>query len=587
MQLNGAALNGTELNGAAYSSAPVLVADPVLVLPPTLPPAGSGGTLKGFAYQWWVSLLLGGEQVAARLTGSAEIDREEGAAGVATFSLYYPAGAAVPADLGGAEVRFDFISETAGETTQRRRYTGTAIEPAWDAVNRVMSITCSDQLQYRVEAMPVAAIDGLIFGHWTPDIFAAVEGRSRWDYANERLSSRPASLDASVEGQLRVTSWYATAPAVKFAPGSTMYQSIGVELAQVSSATNRVEIEVDYRYARLWQRNDSYSWEHPETAGYAGIQGFCSWRHESGELPDVPMVEQATEGAGLTMLENPVYARLPASGIYCDPPAGWTNTYLDLLLGAEWVGGRRWSQYITERYSIVLATAAGQLAGSQIISRQSTALEIEDARIEAWENDAFTSGTGSIEDLPDQARRNAVLTYMMQQAVTEVVAAHRATTISWQVPTPMALDCDLVQTIELDDQGTKARGKCRRIVDSFDFDAGVALTTISVAVMRGGGESDPLTLPANPVVGAASATIEHNLPTQLGMRNISPIYNDALDGFAGNYDQRDDDINPTLETFPRRLAITASEIPEDQRDERQVPVSAFYRVGIPNDLLEL
>ena len=77
------------------------------------------------------------------------------------------------------------------------------------------------------------------------------------------------------------------------------------------------------------------------------------------------------------------------------------------------------------------------------------------------------------------------------------------------------------------------------------------------------------------------------LATQLGMRNESPLYNDELDGFAGNYDDRDDDINPSLEEFPRRMTITASEISADLRDERKVDLQATFEVGIPNDLLEL
>ncbi|MCY1348211.1 hypothetical protein D9M69_343530 [compost metagenome] len=259
-----------------------------------------------------------------------------------------------------------------------------------------------------------------------------------------------------------------------------------------------------------------------------------------------------------------------------------------MLLGATWKGARRWSQYITERYSLVLATAAGQVEGSQIISRSSVGFEIEDASAEAWENGEFTGGTSGVTDLPDDARRDAVLSYKLRAGLAQLLAGHRGTTVSWQVPTPMALDADLVHTLELDD-GTRARAKVRRIVDQFDADAGLAITTISLAVMRLGGDSDPLTLPAKPVVDApGSGDVGHGaLQTQLGMRNESPLYDDELDGFSGNYDDRDDDINPDLEAFPRRFSLTASEIPAELRDEREVPVSALYQVGIPNDLLEL
>uniref|UniRef100_UPI00197E93C3 hypothetical protein n=1 Tax=Pseudomonas viridiflava TaxID=33069 RepID=UPI00197E93C3 len=52
------------------------------------------------------------------------------------------------------------------------------------------------------------------------DVFAPVEGRSHWDYALELLSTMSASLDVSPSGELRLTSWFATAPAFVFGPGT-------------------------------------------------------------------------------------------------------------------------------------------------------------------------------------------------------------------------------------------------------------------------------------------------------------------------------------------------------------------------------
>jgi len=583
----GAPFNSVTFNGAlVLGQAP---GEPVVVQPPE--PPGLGVPASGYAFRWWVSVLIGGEQVAANLTGRMQIDREEGAAGVATFSLYYPPGESVPTDLGGDAVVVDFLSETGGATTSARRYTGVAVEPRWDAVNRVMEITCSDKLQQRIEQMQIAEIDALIGGAWSSDVFEPIEGRSRFDYATERLSTVSAALDIGVDGQMRVTSWYAKpAPDFIFAEGSALYQSVSVELAQAQSATNRVELSVDYRYSRLWERHDSYSWEHPGTGGLGGIGGFCHWRPDSSDLPDVDMVEQATSSAGMTLLDGAVYNKLPpTSGDPCGTGQGWRNDYPNLLLAATWTGGRRWVQPITERYSVLVGTLVGLEGASevQVIARQSAAFEIEDKRSETWESDEVKTGTPGAEDLVDDARRSAAFNCTLQRAAVTVIGAHRGTTVSWQVPTPMGIGCDLVHTLELRDQ-VKARGKCRRIVDEYDFSAGTAITTLSIAVMRGGGTSDALSPPAKPDVDVAEVDFTHDpLPTQLGMRNESPIYNDELDGFAGNYDNRDDDINPNLEEFPRRMTITAPEIEAGLRDEREVPVAATYQVGIPDDLLEL
>lgn len=585
--LNGYPINSAPLNTLGQATMPPEPEGPVVILPPELPEPGM--PVVGFAYRWDVSVLMGGQQVAARLTSRMEIDREEGAAAVANFTLYYPPGTEVPADLGGAAVSIDFISETGGQTVQTRRYTGFAIEPRWDVSNRLMTITCSDKLQWRVEAMEIEALNDLIGGYWSADVFEAVEGRSRWDYAGERLSTLPSAMDIGVDGVLRCSTWYAGQPAYEFGPGSTIYQSVNVELAQADSATNRVPLDVEYRYSRLWQRNDSYSWEHPGTGGLEGMGGFCHWRPQSTDLPDVDMVEQATSSAGMKMQAGAIYNRLPpSSGDPCGTGQGWINSHPNLLLAATWTGARRWVQTITERYAVVLGTEKGLGDSSgQIISRQSTSLEIEDAKAEAWESDEFDSGLPGATDLSDLARRDAAFAVSLNRASVEVIGAHRGTTVTWQVPTPMAVGCDLVHTLKLGDQ-VQAAGKVRRIVDEYDFDAGTAITTLAIALMRGGGEADPLTPPATPEVDIPQSEFTHEpLASQLGMRNESPTYNDALDGFAGNYDDRDDDINPSLQEFPRRLTVTAPEIEAELRDEREVKVDVVYRIRIPNDLLEL
>lgn len=581
MLLNGAPLNRVPLNARLNSAAP-----PTVIGPPE--PPGEGVPAAGYAYRWWVSVLLGDQQVAGKLTGKMQIDREEGAAGVATFALYFAPGETVPVGVGDA-VSIDYVSETGGETVSTRRYTGSAIEPRWDAVNRVLEITCSDRLQQRVEAMPLASIDALVGGYWSPDVFEATDGRSRWDYAGERLGTIPASLDASADGELRVTSWFARQPAFVFAPGSTLYQTVSVELAQGQRTTNRVELEVGYRYSRLWQRNDSYAWEHPGMGGFGGMQGFCHWRPMSSDLPDTAMCEQACTGAGMKLLgQVGGYPLPPSNPDPCGNGQPWINRQTGLMLAANWTGGRRWVQPITEKYKFILATAAGLAAGDgQVVARQSSSFEIEDGRTETWESDDFKSGSGGIQDLRDDIRRNAALLCSLNQAATTVVGAHRGTTVSWQVPTPMAVRWDLVHTGEIADQ-LRARGKVRRIVDEYDFDAGSAITTLSIALIRGGsGPSDPLVPPPPPMIEGGPVGDAHQLPTQLGLRNESPIYDDDRDGFAGNWDVRDDDINPSLVEFPRRMTITAPEIEAQYRDEKTVEVPVTIRLGFADDLLEL
>lgn len=567
--LNGSPLNGATLNGGAPAAG---VVEPAYVV-------------RGVGYRWRLRLLVGGVDMTAKITGGGDDDREEGAAGVAGFDLYLPSGPVVPTDWIGKAVSLDFISTTAGVTTEDRRFTGKIVSPRWNPVTRVMSCECSDQVQQRVEAMTVAAIDSQTGGYWSADIFEPTEGRSHWDYALERLSTRPVSLDCSPAGALRVTSWYATVPHFVFGPGTTIYQSLGLDLAPLSNITNRVEVEFSYRYSRLWQRNQQYTWKHPETGSSEGIGGFCLWRTFPSELPTIDMVEEAASGNGQTIVSASYYLLPGTMADPCGDGAPWINfTGEDLLLGASWTGARRWAQTLTETYNFALSTAAGEVEDTRIVQRASYSFEVEDEAAEAWEADPITGGESSATDLHDETRRATAINVVLRIHQTEIIAAHRATLISWDVPTSMAMGVDLIHTLELNAEGVHAVGKCRRIVDRFDLTSGAAITTLTIAVMRGGGTSDPLTLPARlgtVAVGTPDSGAGLELPTQLSGWLLPP-YDENLPGFSGN-----NDAGGGEESFPRRLDAPVDEIPATERDENKIAADRLYLVGIPNNTLEL
>lgn len=561
MLLNGGPLNSAPLNGAGAASA---APEPEYVV-------------AGISFLWRLRVVVGGVDMSAQLTGGADVDREEGAAGVAGFQLYLPAGPVVPGEWVGRTVTIDYISTKDGVTTEARRFTGRiAGPPQWDSNNRILSCECSDQLQQRVEALSIAEIDALTGGQWSADVFDPVEGRSRWDYAQERMSTRTASLDCSPTGELRVTSWYATAPHFAFGYNTTIDESLRVEWPDLSRLVNTVAIEADYRYMRLRQQNEAFSW-------IGG--GFCGWYFsDTKELPTSAMVREAVESAGANLMDGYSWDLLwPSHPDPCLIGVPWINNFVgeELLLGATFTIGRRWAQSVTERYALSVQVPTSISVAGEVIERLGSAFEVESVAAETWADTPFTDGFSSHTDERDDARRVLFLQVQLLQAVATVVQAHRGTVLTWQVPTSMVMGIDLVHTILFEDQGARAIGKVVRVAD--DFAEAVATTTLSIKVMRGGGDvTDPLTPPASvdePQPPPIPTPI--NLPTQLGKRPSSPPYDAALPGFAGNYSFG------TGEEYPRRFDIDAAEIPAERRDELPVPIEATYQVAIPNDLLEL
>ncbi|HCV76418.1 MAG TPA: hypothetical protein DGS68_06670 [Pseudomonas sp.] len=537
------------------------------------------------SFTWRLVLMIGGVDYSAQLTGSVSVDREEGAAGLATVIIFLPPGPVVPTDWIGRPVTLDYVSEQGGVVTQSRRYTGQVSDPSYDATQRLLTLNCSDQLQKRVEAMAITDIDALVGGYWSGDVFEPTEGRSRWDYAGERLGTIPSSLDASAAGALRVTSWFAQAPAFEFGTGTTVYQSIRVELAQLDRLTNVVEIEGGYRYARLWQQNNGYNWAHPETGGLGGLQGFCQWRRESSELPTVEMIKSEVSSSGQTIIGGSYYTLPLSMANPCADGIPWINVTEGLVLTAAFTGARRWTQQVTESLTLkVYAPASVAQAGEQV-SRERLTVQIEDEKADDWESDEFTGGIDGFTDLGNSARRAAAIEVLLHQAQTTILSSHRDTTVSWDFPASMCLGADLDQTLSLADQGVKAVGKCRQLEEAYDLEAGSALITATIAVMRGGGsDSDGLTAPTETTSSPKSGSTGYALNTQLGGHFSSGEYDEDRDGFAGMYSNVQDS---TLETFPRRMKIPAPEIPATLRDEQKYETKVDYRVVIPNDTLEL
>ncbi|MFV3332234.1 hypothetical protein ACNFIA_14980 [Pseudomonas sp. NY15437] len=543
---------------------------------------------------WSCRLMLGDEDVTAQVTGGIRIEREEGAAAIAEFSLYLPEVGVDVVGWTGRPVEI-FYRETLGAGwIEEMRFSGWLEQPSYDPRNRIVSCEATDRLQDLVEAMEIADIEALVGGVWTVDVFEATDGRSRWDYASERLASVAGSLDRSVAGALRVTPWVAQAPSKRFAAGTTIDGSLSVDIAKLSDRVNRVELSLSYRFSRLRERHQAFNWEHPDIQGWSVDNGFCIWRANSTELPTIDMVEEALSSAGYNLLAGAQFLTVPLSGVYCDPPQAWRNDFDNLLLAADVVGGMRWTQAVTETYTLTVEAPASVAQAGAVLRRDGGSVESELARAEDWESAAFTAPEpdavqDAIEDylvdLRETPRLELAASCLLMGARVSILSAHRANKVAWQVPTSMALGIDLVDTVLMEDR-IRAQGKVFSLIDEYDLQGQTAISTITLAISRGGGtDDDPLTLPPPPnsdITGEAPELIQ--LPTQLRGRGLM-TYDDELDGFAGNYDELD--IGSPPDAFPRRHQVTAPEVPAEHRDEFTAETARTYRVLVPNDLLEL
>lgn len=583
MLLNSAPLNSMPLNALPQSGQPVPDPDPGHD-PVDIEPGGS--------FAWSVQLLLGGVDVTEQLTGTLRIERPEDGDSVASFALWLGDEPVNVASYTGRTVSIDYV--VAGEPeVVSRRFTGALVQPEFDVVGRVLTCEATTRLTDTIEAMELTAIDVLVGGQWSVDVFEEVAGRSRWDYAQERLSTRAASLNADNHGSPRITDWSPTALSWVFRPGSTVYESMDVGLATLGETVNVVELELDYRYSRYRQRNQRYSWTHPETGGNRSMDGFIAWKANSTELPDIEMVAGAVDSAGW-FLTSATWGRLPGD-ITTGPGSPWYNKNTDLLLWTDFTASVRWTQRAVEQYRLRLEVPAAVAAVGEVIRRERVVLDTDTESDRLWEQGrTLLDDQDQPEDQPvtrptrrEQSRLALAASVALARAQVQLLAAQRGNIVGWQIPMAHALGVEVGQRVQLEDQGATATGTVVELADEMDLFTGAALLTVAIAVSQGvtGAVSDELTVPPAPSFSdVPGPTVPAALPTQIGLMSWSPPYDDELPGFAGSYSVGNG--NPDLR-YPRRFAIDTPEIPDQWRDEITAQTRAVYRVAPPVDVLEI
>lgn len=581
-------LNGHTLNGAPLNGAPRRLALGPVVIEPVV------------SVFWDCRVLLNGADITDQLTGSLRIEREEGAATLADLVISLDEGAVNPASYVGRTVEIYYRHWTGAGWDEHLRFRGQIVRPQYDLQGRLLTCECSDRLQDAIEALTVEQVDALCGGLWSSDLYEPPAGRSRWDYAQERMASRAASLQKSVEGDLQVTAWPAAGtPHWKVPVGAVLDQTLDYSPVELTDRINVVEIDLDYRFQRLRQRHLTWEWMHPDIEGDSIETGFCVWRVDSTELPTISMCLEATSSAGYPGQISANWVVLPPSGSYCTPPVAWVNSFTDLVLHGTWTAGRRWVQDCTEQYRLRVEAPASIAQAGEVIRRDSVAAETESDQAEVFTaNETFTGPEpGAVQDaledwvidVREQSRLDDAGACVLAQAQVQILGAHRGNRLAFSLPTSDTLGMRLEHTPLLEDEVAgrtiRAQGKLFGLVDEWSFEDGSAVTALVLAISQGGGEvDDPLALPPAPnTTPAGTVDPHHLLPTQLGGHAGAPAYDETLLGFSGNYSN----VSPGAETYPRRMAVEAPEIPEEQQNEFAAEAQATYRVAIPEDLLEL
>lgn len=585
--------------------------------------------VTAFGTKWKPHVLLAGVDVSARLTGVISVEGEEGAARIAEFQLVPEDGAVNPFALSGATVSIDYISIESGSQIAQRLFTGRVDVPEYDANERLIRFTCTDDLQNRVAALDRALIDALIGGRF--DIAVQGEQTDNWDYAQARLSTVAGSFDASPSGSLRVTSWSGLATWCEFGPGDVLDDSVTVDLPRRTHIINQVNATFEYRFNRLRQRVTS-----------------VQFRADLDQVIDhgLPLLAKQTvldalDATGWEVLSTdfvpfPESVLLDNYGTYAGVWLNHTGDTTCMEFSARLQ--QRWAQNITETYSISISAPQSVSHNGVIVREERGALASEwDAN--AWENTqaepetangikAWGSkksaaepkliGTATLDYAPDAttAQRDAAIQTLIDMGKVVILASHRSGRASATVPILPALD--LNRACRINTPTVKATGKVVRLRHTMDMDAGSALTEFSLAISGHGAVGlETATTPTASVAPPAATETRHPAAIWGGMKvgalATSPDYSDDMvmwlvnapvafnvvdqggssyelnaqtqqetqqnyAGAVGNPEYRQDKAFPTS-----GLRIILPQVDSDERDTAAPAVSSSFAVEIPAD----
>ena len=567
---------------------------------------------------WKARVVLDGTDISGKLFGTVDIEFDEEAAPVASFSFIPAAGAVDPLVWVSKPVRIYWQSGTAEILV----YSGVVSDPQWDAKDRTVSISATGDLQSRLDAMEKTAIATQLGGTFSQYVFDAPENMSGYDYAVARVSTTPDVLWQDAQGAIRSTSVLAkVTPDFTFTEANILDTAAVLQWASRVDITNYLTVTGRYRFKRRRERRKTFvfrPWQLETPSTYLS-GNFGGW-----PLPQRQQIESAANGGGWTVIGDITYTDVWPPGYYSSYSdqglpmmIGFAITQAvadELCIGARWVGARRWTQAVTETYSMVV-TASDSIEAVGTLATDSSFSVDDDSDDGDWESsldyDDYVSGAilmgNGVDKAADldtlRADFDTACAVALAKASNDVIKSHRGTTVGFA--TTFLPHIDLSHTVEVDTTYLECQGKVRRLLHQFDIDAGGATTTIEVAISRHNGSgvasSDTLDPPATPAEPAETAPATYRqLLMHIGGQQTQPVWDESWDGYVVNLPYIEDyqgitgswsrnPANPQIASriYDEGFHILPDEIAAEYADPAEGAASQTYDVEIPEDAFVL
>jgi hypothetical protein len=552
--------------------------------------------------QWQLKVWLDGVDVTEQITGQVRIEANKGAARLADFVFRPFAGPLDPQAYVKKAVVIDYLTYSSGTLqTHHRRFTGIVDEATFDPVTRLVDFVCTDNLQGSLEAQDFTLIDDWVGGFHSDAVFDETD--DGWEYAQQRMSTQPASLDKDVNGQLRKWSWEAKAsPDITVTDGDVVDGSIGLTQNTSRDVVNHVDIEFSFAYGRLWQREVRAYWSYN--------RAFRDYLVLSSDLPNREMFISAIDKSW--WVKSLAFTPLPPSGTY-DTDSGPVNWVINdalrssLIIGANAVLAKRWVQDVEEDYLITVTAPASiaRFGEAKQVNRYAYQIPIDDSFEQVQQSTPALNEYGSLSTssylpppagaervgddyyLDDDKRSqfNEAIKTVQAIATTDILRSHHQNEVT--VTTLLNPYVDIGQTVAVDTAPIDATGTLGQMVEVYDIDAGRAHSTLSVNVFApdvADQNDDGITLPAQPATEPDEADTDMDLQTYLGGSDVTVPHDPDWRGFLGNLAGL---RTFNAVTYPHEFRIETPDVGDDFREQQVYSATHETEVAIPQETLSI
>lgn len=501
--------------------------------------------------------------------------------------------------IDGGAVVINYFDGTGGH----RLFTGTVDSPEIDVINKWITVRCSNRREELIKTKMLPLLPTL--GRYSK----AVQGEitSVGNETEYRLQTVAADLDFDAYNTPNINSWYSkTVADYIFNNADVYYQNPKITWQSRGAITNDITVEVVYKYPRLYHYQRPFTWTTTSPAAT-----LVSGDHEDGfSFPTVSMVKGAISGANWH--DNGTLSYTESLSNYWTVPTPIANIappYQDIIVPviyhlqnvedyeityATWDGATRFAQTIEETYTLTVKSTQSidQYTSLNAFANYNVTADYDTNKWEAYKlqtspeagsvpsNDSYYTD----KDI-NQAEKNQCILTAIDKAKVQIIAGHRDTQVTLQVP--IKPDLELRHTLEINTTPITCKGKIIKIQHIVNIQERKGHSTEIVLALfraRSSATTTATTVPTKPSDSPFIPSETIVLGNHLGYNwdETSESIRNTWNGFVGNT------IPPLLYTkFTEKFIVDTPSAPASLRDMRSLTANATYEVEIPNDNLDI